>query len=418
MNPTVIVDAARTTRMEPARSRLPCVRRSTSTSGASFWGVLADKDAAGIVAGLAQVTSQGVRDRARLERASDADRIADLAEAQGAAGHGARRRDGSLDAARAWAAASDRRAVVIAESVVLAGELSRWRRRRTGSGVERMTVRAEDAPRGRRPRVVAELLGSIVLAFESVIVFLGGLAAYGLKALPEPIPQWWAIVAGAVVAKLTYPPAVLRYRWGIVLGWVLQVVVALGGFLVPALFVVAIIFGGYVGVCDHQGLRWMPTRGWLPKPTPRTETDIWPPKRPSSVKPDGVSRAVATGAILGAHRGEGDALVDIRLVEPDRDTLERHYAEHAGKPFDEPLLEFMLSVPSVAIRLAGNRGDPGLPLPRRNDRSHDLSAGDDPRRLRPRLGTEGAAEPRARLGQPELAARELEIWFYLRPGPS
>ena len=72
------------------------------------------------------------------------------------------------------------------------------------------------------------------------------------------------------------------------------------------------------------------------------------------VKPDGVARGL-TGAILARIEAKGYSLVDIRLVEPDRGTLERHYAEHEGKPFYEPLLEFMMSGPSVAIRLAGNR---------------------------------------------------------------
>ena len=72
------------------------------------------------------------------------------------------------------------------------------------------------------------------------------------------------------------------------------------------------------------------------------------------VKPDGVARGL-TGAILARIEAKGYSLVDIKLVEPDRDVLERHYAEHAGKPFYEPLVEFMLSGPSVAIRLAGNR---------------------------------------------------------------
>lgn len=72
------------------------------------------------------------------------------------------------------------------------------------------------------------------------------------------------------------------------------------------------------------------------------------------VKPDGVARGL-TGAILARIEAKGYALVDIRLVEPDRDLLAEHYAEHEGKPFYEPLLEFMLSGPSVAIRLAGNR---------------------------------------------------------------
>ena len=117
-----------------------------------------------------------------------------------------------------------------------------------------MTDQVSDAPRPRRSRGAAESLGSIVLAFESIIVFLGGLAVFGLKALPESIPQWWGIVIGSVLALVMLLTAgVLRYRWGIILGWVLQVIVALGGFLVPALFLVAIIFGGMWAYATIKG---------------------------------------------------------------------------------------------------------------------------------------------------------------------
>ena len=117
-----------------------------------------------------------------------------------------------------------------------------------------MTDPAAEAPRGRRARGAAESLGSIVLAFESVIVFLGGLAVYGLRALPAQIPPWWGIVGGAVLAVVMLLTArVLRYRWGIVLGWVLQGIIALAGFLVPALFLVALIFGGMWGYATIKG---------------------------------------------------------------------------------------------------------------------------------------------------------------------
>ena len=117
-----------------------------------------------------------------------------------------------------------------------------------------MTDQVAETPRPRRARGAAESLGSIVLAFESIIVFLGGLAIYGLKALPESIPQWWGIVAGSVLALVMVLTArVLRYRWGIILGWVLQVVVALGSFLVPSLFLVAIIFGGMWAYATIKG---------------------------------------------------------------------------------------------------------------------------------------------------------------------
>jgi hypothetical protein len=117
-----------------------------------------------------------------------------------------------------------------------------------------VTDQVAEPPRPRRSRGAAESLGSIVLAFESIIVFLGGLAIYGLRALPESIPQWWGIVAGSVLALVMVLTArVLRYRWGIILGWVLQVVVALGGFLVPSLFLVAIIFGGMWAYATIKG---------------------------------------------------------------------------------------------------------------------------------------------------------------------
>ena len=120
--------------------------------------------------------------------------------------------------------------------------------------MERVTDVAAPEPRPRRARGAAESLGSIVLAFESIIVFLGGLAIFGLKALPEPIPQWWGIVAGSVLALVMIMTArVLRHRWGINLGWVLQFIVALGGFLVPALFLVAIIFGGMWAYATIKG---------------------------------------------------------------------------------------------------------------------------------------------------------------------
>lgn len=115
-----------------------------------------------------------------------------------------------------------------------------------------MTDVAQPAPR--RARGAAESLASIVLAFESVVAFLGGLVIYGLKALPESVPSWWGIVAGTVVAVLmVLTTRFVRYPWGIALGWVLQVIVALGALLVPSLAIVALIFGGMYGYATIKG---------------------------------------------------------------------------------------------------------------------------------------------------------------------
>ncbi len=106
----------------------------------------------------------------------------------------------------------------------------------------------------RRRRGAAESLGAIVLVFESVVVFLGGLVLFGLKALPPGVPAWWGVAGGAAMAVLMLVVAGrLRHRWGIALGWLLQVVLALGGFLLPALFAVAAIFGGLWGYATIKG---------------------------------------------------------------------------------------------------------------------------------------------------------------------
>ncbi|MFE4725783.1 DUF4233 domain-containing protein [Microbacterium sp. NPDC056736] len=113
---------------------------------------------------------------------------------------------------------------------------------------------AERPARPRRARGAAESLGAIVLGFESLIAFLAGLVIFGLKALPAPIEPWWGIVAGTVVAALMIATTrVLRHRWGIALGWALQVIVALGALLVPALALVAVIFGGMYGYATIKG---------------------------------------------------------------------------------------------------------------------------------------------------------------------
>jgi hypothetical protein len=115
-------------------------------------------------------------------------------------------------------------------------------------------VTAEQAPAPRRARGAAESLATIVLGFESIVAFLAGLVIYGLKALPAAIPPWWGIVAGTVLAVLMIVTTrLVRYRWGIVVGWVLQGIVALGALLVPSLAIVALIFGGMYGYATIKG---------------------------------------------------------------------------------------------------------------------------------------------------------------------
>ncbi len=123
-HPTVLVDAAHNP--HGARALVTALRESFDVDEwGVVLGVLGDKDAAGIVETLAPVTAHLFATAPDSERASDPDALADLAEAAGlpvTVHHGV---EDAADAAREWAAASDRRAVVIAGSVVLAGEALR-----------------------------------------------------------------------------------------------------------------------------------------------------------------------------------------------------------------------------------------------------------------------------------------------------
>lgn len=72
------------------------------------------------------------------------------------------------------------------------------------------------------------------------------------------------------------------------------------------------------------------------------------------VKPDGVRRNLI-GEVIRRIETKGYNIVALKMVQADRSILAAHYAEHEGKPFYEPLVEFMLSGPVVAIIAEGNR---------------------------------------------------------------
>ncbi|MFS0912943.1 folylpolyglutamate synthase/dihydrofolate synthase family protein [Microbacterium sp. 179-I 3D2 NHS] len=119
--PTVVVDAAHNPHGAKALAQALDDSFDFDEWGLVL-GVLADKDAAGIVAQLAPAVAHVFATAPDSDRASDADSIADLVEQ---AGQRATVHDSladAADAAREWAASSERRAVVIAGSVVLAGE--------------------------------------------------------------------------------------------------------------------------------------------------------------------------------------------------------------------------------------------------------------------------------------------------------
>ena len=71
-------------------------------------------------------------------------------------------------------------------------------------------------------------------------------------------------------------------------------------------------------------------------------------------KPDAVRRNLI-GEIIRRCEQKGYVVAKLVKLEPSRQLLAQHYLEHEGKPFYEPLMEFMLSGEVVAIALEGER---------------------------------------------------------------
>ena len=70
------------------------------------------------------------------------------------------------------------------------------------------------------------------------------------------------------------------------------------------------------------------------------------------VKPDAFARNL-TGEIISRFERKGLNLAALKLETLTRETAERHYAEHDGKPFFGELVEFITSGPLVAMVLEG-----------------------------------------------------------------
>jgi nucleoside-diphosphate kinase len=128
------------------------------------------------------------------------------------------------------------------------------------------------------------------------------------------------------------------------------------------------------------------------------------------VKPDGVRRGLV-GEVLRRIEAKGYTLVAAQLRTVGRDLLATHYAEHEGKPFYEPLVEFMLSGPVVAMVVEGQRCIEGF---------RSLAGATDPTvaapgTIRGDLGRDWGLAVQQNLvhgsDSPESAAREIGIWF-------
>ena len=128
------------------------------------------------------------------------------------------------------------------------------------------------------------------------------------------------------------------------------------------------------------------------------------------IKPDGVRRNLI-GEIIGRIEAKGYVVVAMKKFTPTRELLAEHYAEHEGKPFYEPLVEFMMSGDVVALCVEGNRVIEGF---------RALAGATDPTvaapgTIRGDLGRDWATKVQQNLvhgsDSEESASREIALWF-------
>jgi nucleoside-diphosphate kinase len=128
------------------------------------------------------------------------------------------------------------------------------------------------------------------------------------------------------------------------------------------------------------------------------------------IKPDGVARSL-TGEIIRRIEQKGYVVTGLKMLSATPEQLAAHYAEHKGKPFYTPLIEFMSSGPIVALRVEGERVIEGF---------RALAGTTDPTTAAPGtirgdLGRDWGEKVQKNLvhgsDSAESATRELGIWF-------
>ena len=124
------------------------------------------------------------------------------------------------------------------------------------------------------------------------------------------------------------------------------------------------------------------------------------------LKPDAVQRKLA-GEILARFEQRGLEIRDARLVQVDRELAEKHYAEHAEKPFFGELVEFITSAPTLALVLEGE----GAIASVRTTMGATNPADSTPGSIRGDLALSMPDNLVHGSDSPESAAREIGLWF-------
>jgi len=124
------------------------------------------------------------------------------------------------------------------------------------------------------------------------------------------------------------------------------------------------------------------------------------------IKPDAMQRRLA-GEILGRIERRGFTLRAGKLIHVGRDLAEKHYAEHAQKPFFGELVAFITSAPTLALVVEGEGAIATMRKTIGATNPADAEAGS----IRGDLALAMPDNLVHGSDSPESAQREIALWF-------
>ncbi|HEX7391968.1 MAG TPA: nucleoside-diphosphate kinase [Thermoplasmata archaeon] len=124
------------------------------------------------------------------------------------------------------------------------------------------------------------------------------------------------------------------------------------------------------------------------------------------VKPDGVQRGLV-GKILARFEDRGLKVTALKLMKIPRELSERHYEEHKGKSFYEPLLSYITSGPVVCMVLEGENAVAAVRAMMGKTNPQDAAPGT----IRADFGQVTGRNIVHGSDSPESAKREIKLFF-------
>ena len=124
------------------------------------------------------------------------------------------------------------------------------------------------------------------------------------------------------------------------------------------------------------------------------------------IKPDAVQRGLI-GEIVRRYEQRGLKIAAMKFEIVSRETAERHYGEHRGKPFYEGLVSYITSAPSVLMVV---EGPDAVAITRKTNGATKPSEA-EPGTIRADFGLTIGRNLVHASDSPESAAREVDIFF-------